>query len=130
MAVKIVLGAKPKTFMPFDVKVTLPDGSEGVIPVTFKYRTKKEFGKWVDDASASSKVERKQDDQAEFSWEKFYEQNTDLAVAQLLTALDSWGLDIPLTRESLAQLDNETPAAVVAMLSAYGAACREGRLGN
>lgn len=130
MAAKIVLGAKPKTFKPFDVKVTLPDGDEGIIPVTFKYRTKREFGKWVDDAAENAKIERKQDDPADFSWEKFYEQNTDVAVSQLMTAVDSWGLDIPLTRESLAQLDDETPAAVVALLNAYGAACREGRLGN
>ena len=129
MANKIILGARPKTFKPFDVPVTLPDGSEAVIPVTFVYRTKKEFGKWMDEAIAKTKSVIKGDPE-EFSWEKFYAQNTDSAVDQLLGAVDSWGLDIPLSRESLAQLGDEIPASHTAMLSAYGTACREGRLGN
>ncbi|MGB4064255.1 MAG: phage tail assembly chaperone [Azonexus sp.] len=130
MAAKIILGAKPKTFKPIDVAVTLPDGSDGMVPVTFKYRTKSEFGKWLDGATSKAKAEQKEGETKEFSWEKFYETNTDIAVDQLLSAIDSWGLDIPLNRESLIQLDNEIPAAVVAMLSTYGLACREGRLGN
>lgn len=138
--IKIKLGATPKTFKAFDVTVQMPDGTEGVIPATFVYRTKKEFGRWLDEATAMTKkdaeaakgaaAEDEKQPPEEFSWEKFYEQNTDVAVGQLLKALDSWGLDIPLSRESLLQLGNEIPAGVTALLAAYGAACREGRLGN
>lgn len=130
MAAKIVLGATPKTFQSFDVTVTLPDGSQGVIPVVFSYRTKRQFGKWMDEAVAQAKQDQKQASPADFSWEEFTKQNTDVAVGQLLSAVDSWGIDIPLTREALVQLDNEIPASVTALLTAYGAACREGRLGN
>lgn len=132
MANIIKLGARPKTFKETEVAVTLPDGSEGVIPVTYRYRTKAEFGKWLDDASAKARGsdDGAEGDKAEFSWERFYQQNTDHAVDQLMSAIDSWGLDIPLTREALKQMDNEIPAAVVALLSRYGIACREGRLGN
>ncbi len=129
MANKIHLGARPKTFKPVDVQLILPDGSEAVIPVTFIYRTKKEFGKWMDESIAKTKSVVKETPD-EFSWEKFYEQNTDAAVEQLLLAVESWGLDGPVSRDALAQLGDETPAAVTAMLGAYGAACREGRLGN
>ena len=130
MAAKITLGATPKTFKPFDVEVTLPDGSEGVIPVTYIYRTKSDFAKWLDAAVSQADSDRKQADTTEFTWEKFTKQTTEVAVNQLLSAIDSWGLDIPLTRESLVQLDNEIPATITALLTRYGAACREGRLGN
>lgn len=139
MASKIKLGARPKAFKTIDVAVTMPDGFEGVIPVNFKYRTKSELGRWMDEAAAKSKQKTDADaagDEphsaapAEFSWEKFYEQNTEGAVDQLLDAIDSWGLDAPLTREALLQLGDEAPATITAMLGAYGAACREGRLGN
>lgn len=130
MANKVTLGARPKTFKSFDVKVTMPDGEEGIIPVTFKYRTKSEFGKWMDEAIAIGKDDVKSQPADEFSWEKFYEMNTDAAVDQVLSAVDSWGLDIPLSRDSLKQMGDEMPAAISAMLAAYGGACRDGRLGN
>lgn len=144
MANKIKLGNRPKTFKGFDVSVTLPDGEECAIPVVFKYRTKKEFGKWMDEAIATAKKTHEASESEksaasneggeappeEFSWEKFYEKNTHAAVDQLLGAIDSWGLDIPLARGALEQLGDEIPAGVSALLSAYGAACREGKLGN
>ena len=127
---KIKLGATPKTFKTFDVKIVMPDGDDGVIPVTYKYRTKSEFGKWLDAALETGKSDAKDQSSDEFSWEKFYARNTELAVDQLLSAIDSWGLDMPLARDTLKQLGDELPAAITAMLAAYGAACREGRLGN
>ena len=130
MANKVTLGARPKTFKTFDVKVTMPDGEEGVIPVTYKYRTKSEFGKWLDAALAAGKKAGEKATPEEFSWEKFYEQNIDTASDQLISAVDSWGLDVPLSRDSLRQMGDEIPGAITAMLSAYGEACREGRLGN
>lgn len=139
MANKIKLGTRPKTFKPMSVTVQMPDGSEGVIPVVYKYRTKSEFGRWIDEANAqvkqkaeAAKAQKDVEDAgpAEISWEKFYEQNTEVAVEQLLKAIESWGLDEPFSRESLMQLGDEAPAAVAALLATYGDACREGRLGN
>ena len=130
MANKVTLGNTPKTFKEFDVKVTMPDGEECIIPVTFRYRTKSELGKWMDEAISAGKNDAKGRPAEEFSWEKFYEMNTGAAVDQLLSAVDSWGLDIPFARDTLKQLGDEIPAAITAMLAAYGAACREGRLGN
>ena len=130
MANKVTLGNTPKTFKEFDVKFQLPDGEDGIIPVTYKYRTKSGFGKWLDAALEAGKNDVKGQPPEEFSWEKFYERNTDMAVDQLLSAVDSWGLDIPFSRDTLTQMGDETPAAITAMLAAYGAACREGRLGN
>lgn len=128
MANVIKLGARPKTFKQIEVAVTLPDGTEGVIPVTYRYRTKRDFGKWLDEATATVGSATRSDE--DFSWEKFYEQNTEAAADQLLKAIDTWGLDVPLSRDALTQMGDEMPGAIAALLSAYGAACREGRLGN
>lgn len=139
MANKIKLGARPKTFKTIEVAVTMPDGFEGVIPVNYVYRTKKEFGRWLDEAAEKSKqktspaVDGSETTSAppvEFSWEKFYEQNTEGAVEQLLGAIDSWELDTSMNRAALLQLGDEAPATIIALLGAYGSACREGRLGN
>ena len=54
MANIIKLGNRPKHFKVIEVAVTLPDGTEGVIPVTYKYKTKAEFGAWQDAIVASA----------------------------------------------------------------------------
>lgn len=139
---KVTLGKRPKTFKTITVDVTMPDGEEGKIPVTFVYRTKSEFGRWMDETAAKAKAKAKQVDAdeaddvkngepaEELSWEKIYAQSTEVSADHLLGAIDSWELEIPLNREALLQLGDEVPAAPTAILSAYGAACREGRLGN
>lgn len=88
MANKVKLGKRPEVFKEIDVSVTLPDGSEGVIPVVFKYMTKKEFGAWQD-GIIKNRPEFDQGD--EFSWEKLYEQGGELSADRLLDIVHSWG---------------------------------------
>jgi len=127
MATKIKLGSRPKTFKEFNVTVTLPSGEEGLIPITFKYRDRKEFGKWQD--SLKNSVPQVSDDG--FSWESFYGIAGELMANYLLDSIDSWGLDVPLNIDSLLEIESECGAAVLpAIMAAYGAACRDGRLGN
>lgn len=140
---KITLGKRPKSFAPFPVKFPLPDGPEGVINVTYVYRTKSEFGKMLDELIAESKKaeaeandERRQvvgeapREPAAFSWEKFFADNTESSAEHLVRCIDAWDLDIPVAKETLIQLGDECPAAVTELMGKYAAACREGRLGN
>ena len=132
---KIQLGHRPKTFKPFPVRFDLPDGSEGVIEVTYKYRTKIEFGQMLDELLAKGKQAEAAADEAAaapqaFSWQKFLSENVEAGADQLLAAIDSWNLDEPLTRETLIQLGNEIPSGMTALAANYANACREGRLGN
>ena len=128
MANIIKLGNRPKHFKEIEVAVTLPDGTEGVIPVTYKYKTKAEFGAWQD-AIIKSRPELDQGD--EFSWEKLYEQGGELSADRLLDIVHSWGLDVPLSKESIIELEEDCGAgAIPALFEAFGRACREGRLGN
>lgn len=127
MANVVKLGTRPKTFKQINVSVTLPDGEEGLIPVTFKYRDRREFGKWQDGIKNAFPETAGED----FTWEQFYARAGDLTADYVLQAVDSWGLDVPLNKESLLQIESECGAgALPAILGAYGNACREGRLGN
>ncbi len=128
MANKIKLGNRPKTFKEIDIAVNLPTGEEGLIPVTFKYMTKTEFGAWQDSFSAAGKVETAAED---FSWEKFYDMAGEKTADAVLGIIDSWGLDEPLSKKSIQAIETECGAAALpAIFRAFGEACREGKLGN
>ena len=128
MANIIKLGNRPKHFKEIEVAVTLPDGTEGVIPVTYKYKTKPEFGAWQD---AVRKGGGKKMDDGEFSWERFYADAGERSAEILLDIIDAWGLDVPLSKDAILELEADCGAgAIPAMFEAFGKACREGRLGN
>lgn len=131
---KIILGKTPKTFAPVAVKFPMPDGTEGVIQTTFKYRTRMQYGEFLNEVfevnkSAEVVSDAKEgDEQRDF--QKIFGETRDKTAARLAMAIDSWDLDVELNQESLQQLADELPAAVVALQSAYETACTVGRLGN
>lgn len=129
---KIKLGDRPKTFAPAHIKFTMPDGTPGIIEAVYKYRTRVEFGKFMNDifvqAGEKPGDEKPADDKVDF--QKIFEQMGDKNTDHLLACLDSWNIDAPLNRDTLLQLSNELPAASVALMSGYRDACVEGRLGN
>jgi hypothetical protein len=47
IARQIVLGQRPKGIV-HSLKVAMPDGTEGLLPVTFRYRDRVEFGAFLD----------------------------------------------------------------------------------
>jgi len=123
----IVLGKKPKNFKPFTVKFPMPDGTEGIIAATFKYRTRSEFGVMMNSIFADAKEEKTEgvpDFQALF--QKMGDKNAD----HLLACIDAWDMDAELSRATLVQLSDEVPAASAALMAAYRDACVEGKLGN
>ena len=127
MANIIKLGNRPKHFKEIEVAVTLPDGTEGVIPITYKYKTKAEFGAWQDAIVASAA----QPEGDAPTWESIYRQAGERSADMLLEIVHAWGLDVPLSRESIIELEADCGAAVIpALFKAFGAACREGRLKN
>lgn len=125
---KVILGARPKNFAAV-VTVTLLDGSTGTIPVTFKYRTKKEFGEFVDAMMKDAGQEATAAGE-EFSMARLQSLTVEKNADYLLEALDGWGLDKDFNREHLVQLCDELPAAAVAIMDRYREAVTQGRLGN
>lgn len=128
MSTKIKLGQTPKNFAPVTVTFDMPDGTKGVIEATYKYRTRDAYGQMMNKLFDDAGEERQ--DVAKIDFEQLYKAAGDKNADHLMAALEAWDQDFSLTRENLLQLSNEIPAAAIALMSHYRAACIEGRLKN
>lgn len=138
---KIILGKRPKNFKR-TVTFEMPGEGAGSIEVNFKYRTRTEFAAFQDEIQAAVKAEGEKEIARLTEAAKNSEQVPDLTqsdiiarqnefnVNYLMGAVEGWNLDVPFDRESAAQLADELPAAVIAIMSDYRAAVMDGRLGN
>jgi len=128
MASNIKLGARPKNFVR-TVTFALPEGGEGRIACTYRYRTRTQFGEFVDALMAKSPVGR-----PDYTDRGLCHQLQQSLIASnagyLINALDGWDLDEELNVANLERLADELPGAVMAIMEDYRAACCEGRLGN
>ncbi|WP_315125318.1 phage tail assembly chaperone [Comamonas antarctica] len=127
IARSIVLGKKPDG-IPDTLKIKMPDGTEGLLPVTFKYRTRTEFGEFLDSIfgaepppfDGTAKTAAKQQQRA----------NVQLNGQYIHGCLKDWGLDAPFTLQACIQLADELPGAVQEIMDTYRRLTVEGRLGN
>ncbi|MBT9495376.1 MAG: hypothetical protein IV107_24145 [Paucibacter sp.] len=127
----IKLGARPKNFKH---KITIPlhEGGEGTMTVSFVYRTRSEYGAFIDGLLTDAGVELtgSSDEQVAFSLEQALTKTRDKNADYILKIIDGWNLDSELSRASLVQLCDELPGAAMALMNGYAAAITEGRLGN
>jgi hypothetical protein len=126
---KVKLGARPKNFKR-NVEFDMLDGTKGNIECVYKYRTRSEFGAFVDEMVDKAKPANPDETPKQLSMTELMEKTKDTNADYLLKVLDGWNLDEELSCESLQQLADEVPAAVGAMMETYRAAILEGRLGN
>lgn len=126
---KIKLGARPKSFKKV-VSFPMLDGTTGTIECEYKYRTRSEFGAFIDEILEKAGEKKGQADDEKFSMAKLMEKTGDANADYILRVLDGWNLDEDLTRENVQQLSDEIPAAVNAIMETYRTAITEGRLGN
>ena len=127
IARSIVLGKKPDG-IPDTLKIKLPDGTEGLLPVTFKYRTRTEFGEFLDsifgaelpafDGTSKNASGQQQRATVQINGQYIY------------GCLKDWGLDAPFTLQACIQLADELPGAVQSIMDTYRRLTMEGRLGN
>jgi hypothetical protein len=125
---KIKLGNRPKQFKK-TVSFDMLEGGKGTIECTFKYRTKAEFGEFIDKLMDAAGAKPK-DDGDKFSMAELMDRTSGANADYLLDVLDGWNLDEDLNRTNAQQLANELPAAAAAIMETYRTACIEGRLGN
>ncbi|WCM86647.1 phage tail assembly chaperone [Acidovorax sp. NCPPB 3576] len=136
---KIKLGNRPKNFKK-TISVPMLDGTSGTIECLFKYRTRKEFGEFVDGLTEAARAEGKaaeesaerdgQNEPKPFSLKDHLEKTVGANAQYILEILEGWNLDVELSRESLEQLADELPGATAAIVETYRTAITEGRLGN
>ncbi|KRA13953.1 phage tail assembly chaperone [Acidovorax sp. Root568] len=125
---KIKLGDRPKSFKRI-VKFPRIEGGEGAIECTFKYRTRKEFGEFLDRMVEAAGPKTKPDDE-KFSMASLFEKTGGQNAQYIMDVLDAWNLDVDLSLSAVEQLSNEYPGAASAIMEAYRMAIVEGRLGN
>jgi hypothetical protein len=128
---KISLGKRPKNFKRI-IKVPMHEGVEGTVEVSFVYRTRSEFGAFVDDLLQAAKVTPASaaDDDVTFSLREALERTRDTNADYILRIIDGWNLDEDFGRAAVVQLCDELPGAALAIINEYRAAITEGRLGN
>lgn len=127
----IKLGERPKNFRKI-VKFPMLDGSEGAIECVFKYRTRKEFGVFIDGILSAAKVKpaATEGEEPQFSMADLMEKTAGSNADYVMQVLDGWNLDEELSRANVEQLANELPAAAAAIMEAYRVAITEGRVKN
>lgn len=127
IARQIVLGKRPDG-IPHTPKIPMPDGTVGLLPVTFRYRDRVEFGEFLDgifatrppawDGTAANASSQQQRGTVQLNGQYIH------------GCLQDWGLDAPFTLQNCIRLAQEVPAAAQVVMDAYRQLCVEGRLGN
>ncbi len=129
MATKIKLGSRPKNFKKTIIFPML-DGSTGSIEVTYKYRTRTEFGAFIDKIMDAAGEMKGRDDEEKVSMAALMEKTAGANADYIMEAVEGWNLEEDFTKENVQQLADELPAAVNAIMETYRTAITEGRLGN
>ncbi len=129
---RIKLGARPKTFES-TVTVPMPEGGTASVRMQYRYRTRTEFGAFVDElvaAAGTAPPTSQQDEDVRFSLLQALESTRDTNADYILKIAEGWDLDVDFNRASLVQLCDELPGAALAIIERYRLATTEGRLGN
>lgn len=129
---KITLGNRPKTFKKI-VKFPMLDGTEGVVEMIYKYRTRKEFGAFIDEIMEAAQVAPTTDEDGKqaFSMVALMEKTAGQNADYILRVAEGWNVeDREFTRENIELLADELPGAATVIMETYRVAVTEGRLGN
>lgn len=128
---KIKLGARPTSFKKL-IKVPMLDGTEATVEVQYVYRTRTEFGAFVDAMFAKAGVEpaSQAEEDVKFSLESALAKTRDTNAGYIMEIASGWNLDEEFNVENVRQLCDELPGAALAIIDSYRVAVSEGRLGN
>ena len=125
----IKLGSTPKSFKRALI-VDMLDGTKGSIEVTYKYRTRTEFGKFLDSIFKDAGVKPDAGEDEKVVIEKVMEKTRDTNADYLIQVIDGWNLESELTKANLQQLCDEFPGVANVIMESYRTAVTEGRAKN
>ncbi len=126
---RIKLGATPKSFKR-TVTVDLLDGTKGSIECDFIYRTRTEFGQFLDEIFKDAGVKPAASEDEKVVIEEVMERTRDTNADYLLRVLQGWNLDEELNKANLQQLCDEFPGVANAIMESYRTSVSEGRTKN
>jgi hypothetical protein len=128
---KITLGKRPTSFKK-TIKVPMLDGTEATVDVQYVYRTRTEFGAFVDAlfAKAGEPPASQSAEDVKFSLAAALAKTRDTNADYILQIVSGWDLDVAFNVENVRQLCDELPGAAMAIIDSYRIAVSEGRLGN
>jgi hypothetical protein len=141
MAQTIKLGSRPKSFTRA-ITFAMLEGGEGSMEWTYKYHSRKELAKLIDEVQAAAQAQHEADIAAiKAKAEKKepieplkqvdqLDRDIGLQVDYLMQVVEGWNLDVKFDRAAVEQLADEVPAAISAAIETYRKAINEGRLGN
>lgn len=128
---KIILGKRPKSFKK-TVKFPMLEGGEGSVEVSYVYRTRTDFGAFIDGLmdDAGVKPASQSEEDVKFSLEAALDKTKETNADYIMKVVDGWNLDVDFSRDNVAQLCDELPGAALEIMNSYRTAITEGRLGN
>lgn len=125
---KIVMGKKPESFSS-TVKFPLLTGGDGAVKCEYKYRTKKEFGEFIDEMTKDAGADFETGTTPTFG--EIMAKTVEKSGKYLAQALKGWDVEgFELNEETAIQFADEFPGGATAIMERYREACVEGRLGN
>jgi len=122
---KFSLASAPKTFKR-KVTITLLDESTADIELTFKYKTRTEYAKLLDEVMSKEKA----DDEKTQSAVDIFKRLGAGTVEFLMKIVEGWDLDDEFNKSNVADLIDKFPAAASEITEAYRIAILEGRTKN
>lgn len=121
------LGETPKN-IPAVVKFTGPDGTQYLLPVTYRYRSREEIGALLDEIFHQPRPPL--DKEGRISSKLLQQQTVQCNGQYLFAIIEDWGLDEPFSLSACIQLANQWPAATTATMNLYRKLITEALLGN
>ncbi len=122
---KFSLASAPKTFKR-KVTITLLDDSTADIELTFKYKTRTEYAKLLDEVMKQDKVD---DNKTESAVDIFKRLGAG-TVEFLMKIVEGWDLDDEFNKSNVSELIDKFPAAANEITEAYRIAILEGKSKN
>jgi len=126
---KITLGKTPKNFKR-TITVDLIDGTKGAIEIVFKFRTRKEFGAFLDGIFKDTGVKPETAEEEKVLIEQIMSKACGTNANYLLQVIESWDLADDISIETLEQLCDEYPGVANAIMESYRLAVTEGKAKN
>jgi hypothetical protein len=121
---KLSLASAPKTFKR-TINIELLDGSTADVELTFKYKTRSEYAKLLDEVMKSEDGDAKKETAVDV-FARLGEGTADF----LMKIVDGWDLEDKFTKANVVKLIDSFPAVSNEITEVYRVAILEGRVKN